>query len=182
MILPPGRQDADLPAQPDAEPAQTDDNDDREPRGAAPAQHDTPPPESTGSPPASDLQQPLTFVTPSIAIGGYQGPMSVKAAAAFAAGARPGAGLPGPSGFSQPAPSKIGVALLAAAFLLLLAASGAAFWWRLRMGSQAVATPLELESATSSTSAPTSAPIAPTGAAASPPSDPSPATTDSPAP
>ena len=85
--------------------------------------------------------QSVAMPDPSIAIGGYHAPVSVKAAAAFAAGASTNTNLSATSGLSRPPPGKAWLALGAVAFLVLLAAGGVVLMMRGRGEPQAVASP-----------------------------------------
>ncbi len=120
--------------------------------------------------------QHVAMPDPSIAIGGYHAPVSVKAAAAFAAGASTNTNLSATSGLSRPPPGKAWLALGAAAFLVLLAAGGVVFMMRGHADPQAVASPGDA-TGSAVTSPTATAPIAPTTASAAATAEPAPTAT-----
>ncbi|MEZ4295402.1 MAG: protein kinase [Polyangiaceae bacterium] len=128
------------------------------------------------SPSALSGSQPQMPIVPSpIPVGGYQGPMSTKAAAAFAAGGSTNANLSRTSG-PAPAPRKVGV-IAAIASLGLLVVLGAAFFLLRNPDDAGTASPGDTASALTAAppaSAPTADPSAtPTTAAEAPTADPS---------
>jgi len=115
----------------------------------------------TGHPPTGP--QYITGMPGALAIPGYQGPLSEKAAAAFASGASTNTNLSSTGGM-QPPSSRAALAAVAMFAAVLLVAGGAFFWLRGRGDTAPAALPADAASATSAsvtaTGAATGAPTA----------------------